>query len=170
MGGIFSGLTKEDISGIREHGCRFTDQEIKKIYIRFKELDKEEMGYIEIERLLCIPEISINPLGERVIRKICGDANTLDFKRFLEILTIFSTRSTNKEKSKFFADILSSDGPITRKDLEEIANDIYGGIYKKEQIEEAIEVMFEMHGKKGKEIIKEEEVGKIDCSCLNIIL
>ncbi|KAI5184593.1 serine/threonine-protein phosphatase 2B regulatory subunit [Nematocida homosporus] len=169
MGSVFSGLTKEDIGSIREAGCRFSDTEIKKLYSRFRDLDKDEIGRIYLEQLLCIPEISINPLGERVIRKICSVEGTLDFRGFLRVLGIFSNRSSNQEKSVFLAEIISA-GAIERKDLEEIANDLYGGIYEQEKIVAAVDLVFKKYQKKPQESISPSEMKSLDCSCLSIIM
>ncbi|KAI5172587.1 calcineurin B-like proteinous protein 1 [Nematocida sp. LUAm3] len=169
MGNVFSGLTKEDILGIKESGCIFTEEEIKKYYRRFKDLDKDEVGRIYLESLLCIPEISINPLGEQVVKRFYFKINQMDFKGFLNLLSFFSKRTKNKEKMKIFYQMLCSGEEIERKDLEDIAHDLYGGEHEKEEIERAVDEIFIQYNRKGKDTIRYKDIEALDCSTLNIL-
>ncbi|KAI5147583.1 serine/threonine-protein phosphatase 2B regulatory subunit [Nematocida ausubeli] len=169
MGTVFSGLTKEDIRVIRQTGCRLPPKQIKLLYTRFKELDKEEIGRIFVDQLLCIPEISINPFGERVIRKICDEDGKIDFNGFVSAATIFSKYSTNEEKVKFFFDLISVDGRITRTDLEEIASNLYPKDENTEDIRAGIDEIFHVYDKTNKEFIECKDLNKMDCNALGRI-
>jgi Ca2+-binding EF-hand superfamily protein len=45
--------------------------EIESLYKRFRSLDRGRKGYISAEELMSIPELSINPLAQRLVRNIC---------------------------------------------------------------------------------------------------
>ncbi|OAG29197.1 hypothetical protein NEDG_01270 [Nematocida displodere] len=208
MGAMFSGLTPEDIKDIHKKGCQFNASEIKNLYKRFKFLDKDEIGRIYIDTLLCIPEISINPLGERVIRAICSKDGSLDFKGFLRVLEMFiktpeiapaqsraslkysktiplpkesecssseytaaeSDLYTGPSKNTNFLELLtrviSPTGQIRKSDLEEIANDIYGGLYDKEDIQASIEDIFRKYDLDHKEYIDTKDIRDVDLHTL----
>ena len=51
----------------------FTGKQVQRLYGRFKQLDKCDCGFLTREDLLCIPEVNINPLGERLIDVIMND-------------------------------------------------------------------------------------------------
>lgn len=66
-------------------------------------MDKRDCGYLTREDLLCIPEVNINPLGERLIDVIMddyGENNKINFKQFIFLLAKFrqgKSRSSNNE-------------------------------------------------------------------------
>lgn len=169
MGTVFSGLTKEDIKTVKKTGCRLPQEQIELLYKRFRELDKEEIGRIYIDRLLCIPEISINPLGERVVRKICGNDGRIDFKGFLLAITIFSKYSTNEEKVNFFFELISSDGVITKDNLLEIAENLYPVEEDREAISLGIDEVFRAYDKTHKNYIECKDLKMMDCNALGNI-
>lgn len=45
-----------------------SQEEVEALYRRFRSLDRGLKGYISSEELLGIPELSINPLAQRVLR------------------------------------------------------------------------------------------------------
>ncbi|KAI5166644.1 serine/threonine-protein phosphatase 2B regulatory subunit [Nematocida sp. ERTm5] len=169
MGTVFSGLTKEDIKAVKQTGCRLPPKQIKLLYKRFKDLDKEEIGRIFVDQLLCIPEISINPLGEKVARKICDEEGKIDFNGFVSAVTIFSKYSTNEEKVRFFFDLISTNGRVTRRDLEEIASNLYPKDEKSEEIQAGIDDVFKVYDKQNKNFIECKDLKGMDCNALGKI-
>lgn len=73
------------------------------MYSRFKTLDKRDCGFLTREDLLCIPEVNINPLGERLIDVIMedyGENNKINFKQFIDLLAKFrqgKVKASNSE-------------------------------------------------------------------------
>lgn len=43
--------------------------EVESLYKRFRSLDRARKGYISAEELMSIPELSINPLAQRLVRE-----------------------------------------------------------------------------------------------------
>ncbi|KAH9385672.1 serine/threonine-protein phosphatase 2B regulatory subunit [Nematocida major] len=170
MGSVFSGLTKEDIQAVKKEGCKLPQEEIKKLYIRFKELDKEEIGRIYMDQLLCIPEISINPMGERVIRKICDKEGKIDFNGFIRAATLFSKYGTNEEKVTFFFDMIAENGKLTKEALQDLSSDLYTHESESEGIKAGIEEVFRVYGKDKKPFIECADLKGMDCGALGNIL
>lgn len=76
-----------------------TPKEIKRLYKRFKKLDKDGNGTITRDEFLMIPELAVNPLVKRVISIF--DANNDDcvnFKEFISALSVFNSQSNSQEK------------------------------------------------------------------------
>ena len=59
-------LQPEEIEAITEE-TGFTKQQIERLYARFSSLDKQSHGYLTREDFLRIPELAINPLGDRIV-------------------------------------------------------------------------------------------------------
>ncbi|KAI5192465.1 serine/threonine-protein phosphatase 2B regulatory subunit [Nematocida minor] len=169
MGTVFSGLTKEDMKTVKKTGCRLPSEQIEILYKRFKELDKEEIGRVYMDQLLCIPEISINPLGERVVRKICGKDGKIDFKGFVLAITVFSKYSTNEEKVNFFFELIATDGTITKESLQDIAKDLYAGDEDMEGVNLGIDEVFRVYDREHKNFIECKDLKKMDCNALGNI-
>lgn len=95
-------LQPEDIIAIQgETG--FHQRQIERLYCRFVGLDKQEKGYLSREDFLRIPELAINPLGDRIVHAFFhesrnGEEDQVDFKDFLRVLAHF--RPTRKKSSE----------------------------------------------------------------------
>jgi hypothetical protein len=54
--------------------------EVESLYKRFRSLDRARKGYISAEELMSIPELSINPLAQRLVRSLrvcaCADCSS----------------------------------------------------------------------------------------------
>ena len=59
-------LETDDIEEISED-TGFTRPQIERLYDRFKSLDKTNQGYLTREDFIRIPELAINPLGDRIV-------------------------------------------------------------------------------------------------------
>lgn len=51
----------------KEHFCIVSRNQIVRLYSRFINLDKRGQGYLDREDFLRIPELAINPLGDRIV-------------------------------------------------------------------------------------------------------
>merc|ERR1712038_2135560 len=59
-------LQEENIAQIEEE-TGFTGNQIERLWSRFSSLDKQQKGYLTREDFLRIPELAINPLGDRIV-------------------------------------------------------------------------------------------------------
>ncbi|CAF0926611.1 unnamed protein product [Didymodactylos carnosus] len=131
-------LQQDDIQNIcQETG--FTSKQVQRLYSRFKSLDKRNCGFLTREDLLCIPEVSINPLGERLIDVIIqdfGEGNKINFKQFVVLLARFrrgktkisNEYNTRESKLRFLFDMYdrNHDLKIDRNELLEVLKMMVG--------------------------------------------
>ena len=76
-----------------------------KYFYRFSSLDKQDKGYLSREDFLRIPELAINPLGDRIVHAFffesrSGDEDKVDFKDFVRVLAHFRPIKKSAEKNK----------------------------------------------------------------------
>ena len=139
-------LPKEDIQSIaKETG--FTSDQIKRLYTRFTNLDKDNMGVLNKHDLLRIPELHANPLCDRIIEVLIEDKGhdgQLNFRQFAEIFAIFRRRSKTNEnttnsrenKLKFLFGVYDrdKDDKINKTELLAILRMLVGSNIPEEQI------------------------------------
>merc|ERR1712176_167218 len=97
-------LQPEDIEAIQEE-TGFNNNQIDRLYSRFSSLDKQDKGYLSREDFLRIPELAINPLGDRIVHAFffesrSGDEDKVDFKDFVRVLAHFRPIKKSAEKNK----------------------------------------------------------------------
>lgn len=74
-------------------------EQIKALYKRFKAMDKDNLGVISENSFLSIPELSMNPLCDRIIRVFNSDGHKLvSFKQFVMVLSVFTEKSSLEDK------------------------------------------------------------------------
>ena len=77
------------------------EQELKRIYRRFKKLDTDKVGQISIEEFQSQPDLAANPLLERVLSVLDKNHDHLvDLKDFVKGISIFSPKSSREEKMR----------------------------------------------------------------------
>jgi len=108
-------LQEENISQI-EADTGFTANQIERLWSRFTSLDKQDKGYLTREDFLRIPELAINPLGDRIVHAFFRDGHStsngvhsdleardrdvVNFCDFVRVLAHFRPLKKNIEKNK----------------------------------------------------------------------
>jgi len=112
-------LTQENITQISSE-TGFTASQIERLWSRFTSLDKQQKGYLSREDFLRIPELAINPLGDRIVHAFFRDGASADavdaaetgdaggtpgsevvnFPDFVRVLAHFKPLKKNAEKNK----------------------------------------------------------------------
>ena len=96
-----------------------TSNQIERLWSRFTSLDKQQKGYLTREDFLRIPELAINPLGDRIVHAFFRDGRSSDathdyspekgagadrdvvnFCDFVRVLAHFRPLKKNLEKNK----------------------------------------------------------------------
>lgn len=108
----------------------FTPGQIDRLHTRFRKLDVGNNGYLQRQDLLRIPELAINPLGDRIIHAFFFDNedDKLEFKDFVNVLSYFrpvskktwkNLKNTKKDKLMFSFRMydLDGDGSISVDEL-----------------------------------------------------
>lgn len=91
-------LQDAEIAEIQEE-TGFTCSQIERLYSRFTSLDKSDSGSLSREDFLRIPELAINPLGDRIVHAFFMDdsEDQVNFRQFMRILACF--RPIKKHKN-----------------------------------------------------------------------
>ena len=94
-----------------------TSNQIERLWSRFTSLDKQQKGHLTREDFLRIPELAINPLGDRIVHAFFRDSSEKDeeaggkfngtnekeivnFPDFVRVLAHFRPIKKNAEKNK----------------------------------------------------------------------
>ncbi|XP_040568190.1 calcineurin B homologous protein 1 [Lepeophtheirus salmonis] len=97
-------LTQEDIIEISNE-TGFTSNQIERLWSRFTSLDKHQKGYLSREDFLRIPELAINPLGDRIVHAFFkesrnSESDIVNFPDFVRVLAHFRPLKKNADKNK----------------------------------------------------------------------
>eukprot|EP00761_Pharyngomonas_kirbyi_P013531 gb/GECH01013560.1/.p1 GENE.gb/GECH01013560.1/~~gb/GECH01013560.1/.p1 ORF type:complete len:178 (+),score=46.99 gb/GECH01013560.1/:1-534(+) len=141
MGANASSLRPEEIEEM-QRGTNFSSKEIKRLYKRFKKLDKDGSGTITSDEFMMIPELAVNPLVKRVISIF--DANrddSVNFKEFISALSVFSVRGGQEEKLKFAFKIydIDGDGFISNGELFQVLKMMVGNNLSDVQLQQIVD-------------------------------
>lgn len=145
-------LQEEEITEIvGETG--FSRNQIVRLYSRFLSLDRQGRGYLDREDFLRIPELAINPLGDRIVDAFFTESGYTDpdgdghinFRQFAKVLAHFRPMSKSKpnvvnsreEKLKFAFSMydLNKNGYITRDEFKFILNMMVGSNITPDQLD-----------------------------------
>ena len=98
-------LTFKEILAIEDE-TGFSTKQLQTLWSRFVNLDKTQKGHLTRDDFLFIPELAVDPLGDRVVHAFfqkaeadptkCG--NQVDFRDFVRVLSHF--RPTKKDDPK----------------------------------------------------------------------
>ncbi|KAK2161701.1 hypothetical protein LSH36_111g03038 [Paralvinella palmiformis] len=124
----------------------FSHNQIVRLYSRFTSLDKSNNGYLSREDFLRIPELAINPLGDRIVHAffMYGNEEGVNFRDFMRTLARFRPvkEGTNEginsrdEKLKFAFKMYDLDGDdkISREELLAVLHMMVGANISEEQL------------------------------------
>ncbi|PFX16962.1 calcineurin B homologous protein 1-like [Stylophora pistillata] len=143
-------LHEEDIEELQNE-TGFSSNQIRRLYSRFKSLDKATKGTLSRADFISIPELAINPIGERIIdaffmnedSKESGE-ETCNFRQFVRTLAHFrpfeqskeNPLNTREKKLQFTFKIydLDNDGKISKDDLMQVLHMMVGRNISDEQL------------------------------------
>ncbi|XP_072164995.1 calcineurin B homologous protein 1-like [Diadema setosum] len=140
-------LQQEEIDQIQQE-TGFSPKQIVRLYSRFTNLDKSDSGFLRVEDLYRIPELVINPLGERIIQTFFAgsESDQINFRQFMRTLALFrpykkkrdgeealNTRH-NKLNFAFKMYDVDSDGKIARDELLVLLHMMVGSNITEEQL------------------------------------
>lgn len=138
-------LRDEELAEIQKE-TGFTANQIERLYSRFTALDKTTTGALSREDFLRIPELAINPLGERIVNSFFrhSDEDRVNFRQFVRVLAHFRPVKKNREnrynsregKLQFAFKLydLDDDDRITREELMAVLQMMVGENISEEQL------------------------------------
>lgn len=159
MGAGSSSLLNEEIEEICE-STKLTQTEVRNLYLRFLRLDKSRTGKLNVDSLMMIPELAMNPLAPR-LTAIFADAN---FRQFAELIAVFSHRASPQSKREFLFRVydMDGDGVLGRNDLTQVMqlllgeHDDGGNLLKR-----VVDDIFKRADKNGDGVISTEEFDEV---------
>ncbi|EDV19514.1 uncharacterized protein TRIADDRAFT_33396 [Trichoplax adhaerens] len=144
-------LRPEEIAAIQKE-THFSPSQIQRLHSRFSTLDKRNTGSLTREEFMRIPELAINPLGDRIIESFFWDSTnngaepSINFRQFMRTLALFRPCKPN-EKPQAIEEIreqklkyafkmydLDHDGKISRHELLDILHMMVGTNISDEQL------------------------------------
>ena len=88
-----------DTNDIESFDSKFTNDETKKLLKNFKNLDRDNDGFLSKDEFLQIEQLQQNPMVSRVLEIFDDDNNDkIDFSEFINALYVFT--STNEPQSQ----------------------------------------------------------------------
>lgn len=101
-----------------------SQSEIETLYERFRRLDRQRTGFLSAEALMGIPELSINPLAQRLVRMV----ESANFTEFVRVLAAFSPRTPREDKVAFIFEVydVDGDGVVSREDMSVVLRQLGG--------------------------------------------
>lgn len=138
-------LREEEIAQIQE-ATGFTPEQIERLYSRFTSLDRGDCGTLSRVDFLRIPELAINPLGDRIVNAFFEESGTdrVNFLQFMKVLAHFrpiegdspNKLNSREEKFKFAFNMydLDNDGLISKDELLAILHMMVGANISEEQL------------------------------------
>eukprot|EP00696_Hemimastix_kukwesjijk_P002862 gnl/Hemi2/13502_TR4619_c0_g1_i1.p1 gnl/Hemi2/13502_TR4619_c0_g1~~gnl/Hemi2/13502_TR4619_c0_g1_i1.p1 ORF type:complete len:179 (+),score=80.73 gnl/Hemi2/13502_TR4619_c0_g1_i1:103-639(+) len=141
MGANQSNLRPEEIEAMQNE-CNFSQKEIRRLYKRFRKLDKDNSGTITTDEFLSIPELAMNPLVQRVISIFDQKKDdNVNFKDFISALSVFSSRGDKEEKLKFAFKIydIDNDSFISNGELFQVLKMMVGNNLSDVQLQQIVD-------------------------------
>lgn len=134
--GSMPNLSDVDIS------TNFTDEEIKRLGMRFRKIDKDNSGSLSTAEFMSLPELQQNPLVERVLAILDTDGNgEIDFDEFIKGISLFSVKGDRSKKLAFAFKIydIDNDGYISNGELYQVLKLMVGSNLKDIQLQQIVD-------------------------------
>uniref|UniRef100_A0A7S3QKT9 EF-hand domain-containing protein n=1 Tax=Dunaliella tertiolecta TaxID=3047 RepID=A0A7S3QKT9_DUNTE len=145
MGQASSSLTQYDMEELIHYSRGvFNQAELGGLYKRFRALDRGRKGYLSGEEFLLIPELSINPLAQRIVRMF----EAVNFKEFVRLLSAFSIRAERDNRLAFMFAVydVDGDGLIGREDMALMLRQLAGSSLSEEDLGDIVTKAFQEAG------------------------
>jgi calcineurin B family protein 1 len=166
-------LQDEEIAAIQTE-TGFSPSQIERLYSRFTSLDKGDNGTLSREDFLRIPELAINPLGDRIVQAFFAETDgyeeRLNFRQFMRVLARFRPTKKNREnklnsredKLRFAFKMydLDDDQKISRDELLSVLHMMVGSNISTEQLSNIADRTIMEADKDGDQCITFEEFCK----------
>eukprot|EP01111_Echinosteliopsis_oligospora_P007283 TRINITY_DN2207_c0_g1_i1.p1 TRINITY_DN2207_c0_g1~~TRINITY_DN2207_c0_g1_i1.p1 ORF type:complete len:180 (-),score=47.46 TRINITY_DN2207_c0_g1_i1:66-605(-) len=141
MGNNVSGLDRATIEEAMKTS-NFSEMELKRLYRRFKKIDKDNSGSLSLAEFTQIPDLALNPLLERIIQVF--DANgddEIQWAEFVQVLSTLSDKGTREQKMKFAFQVydVNGDGYISNGELFKVLKMMVGANLTDVQLQQIVD-------------------------------
>ncbi|CAG0917670.1 unnamed protein product [Notodromas monacha] len=146
MGNRSSVMLRDDEITAIQNETGFSCNQIERLYSRFTNLDKGGTGALNQEDFLRIPELAINPVGERIVAAFFKESSDdqVNFRQFVRVLAKFLPPNSKKspklnsetEKLAFAFSIYDqdNDGFISKEELLSVLTLLIGANINADQL------------------------------------
>lgn len=137
----------------------FSALHIQRLYERFDLLDRDQMGRLRVPDFEAIPELAMNPIGDRIIAAFFSSGkDTVDFPTFVRVLAHFQPTDCNRAKDgtqepynspnrklRFAFELYDQDrdGKISRAELLQVLQEMLGLQVSEELLQSIAERAFQ---------------------------
>lgn len=149
------GLRREEVAELAD-GTGFSGPQVLGLYARFRKLDRASRGAVTRGDLMKIPELSMNPLVERVLTHFgFHEASRINFPDFLRVLAVFKQGGrSDKTRLQVLFEVFdeTGDGMLSREELTAVLKSMVGGHMEDAEVESiARSVLLELGSPDGRE-------------------
>lgn len=154
MGANTSALLSEEIDEISKQ-ANLSQVEVKRLYKRFQKLDRTQSGTLDVNELLMVPELAMNPLHPRLLSIF----ENVNFREFVNIIGTFSANGDPQKKidCTFRIYDVDEDGYISCEDLIKVLRMLVGEYIPNEKLQEVVTKVIADADTDGDERISREE-------------
>eukprot|EP00300_Choanocystis_sp_HF-7_P004124 c13151_g1_i3.p2 GENE.c13151_g1_i3~~c13151_g1_i3.p2 ORF type:complete len:173 (-),score=44.41 c13151_g1_i3:208-726(-) len=141
MGGSASVMSSEQLADLQT-STGFTDKELKRLYKRFRKLDRGADGRIAVDEFKQIPELQMNPLVDRVVEVFDAERTaSVSFEDFVAALSVFSIKGSPIDKLRFCFRMydIDNDGFISNAELFQILKMMTGAALTDAQLQQVVD-------------------------------
>lgn len=121
---------------------KFSEDEIRRLGKRFVKLDKDGNGKLSVDEFMALPELTQNPLVQRVISIFDSDNDgEIDFEEFLNGIAMFSSHGDKSQKLQFAFKIydIDKDGFISNGELFQVLKVMVGDNLQDTQLQQIVD-------------------------------
>jgi len=119
---LVSYLNEEDLEEVKIGSC-FTRKEIRRLYDKFRRVDKDNSNTLSVEEFMNLPQFKLNPLAFRLAQLLDPkETGAITFRDFVHCMSSLSPHAPSELKMKLAFQIydVDGDGGISESDLAEM--------------------------------------------------
>ncbi|XP_063713667.1 calcineurin subunit B type 1-like [Symsagittifera roscoffensis] len=120
----------------------FSHEEMQRLNLRFRKLDKDHSGTLSVSELMVLPDIPKNKLISRILNVLDRDGDgEIDFHEFIHGLSQFSVKGDETQKMRFAFNIydVNGDGYISNSELYHVLKIMAGSNLSTRQLQQVVD-------------------------------
>jgi len=135
------GIRPEDLESMMAT-TNFTEQELRRLYRRFKKLDTDGSGTLTTDEFMAIPDLKQNPLLGRLLSIFDKNKDDeIQFSEFVSTLSTLSNKGSHDQKLRFAFQVydMDGDGFISNGELFQVLKMMVGNNLNDVQLQQIVD-------------------------------